>query len=210
MNYRLAAAAAGALVSSLACAQGVVKGDPAKAQQIVTQVCASCHGKDGNSPSPVNPVLAGQLPEYIRKQLMNFKAQSGKPAERVNPVMNGMVASLSDADMANLAAYFAAQTRKPREAHDPALVKLGQSIYRGGIMAKGVPACASCHLPNGAGVPALFPRLSGQYPEYTVAQLKAFRAGERANDPNKMMRLTAAKLSDREISALAEYVAGLR
>jgi len=210
MNYRLGAAAAGALVASLAFGQGVVKGDPAKARQIVTQVCASCHGKDGNSPSSVNPVLAGQLPEYVRKQLMDFKAQSGKPAERVNPVMNGMVASLSDADMANLAAYFAAQTRKPRAAHDPALVKLGQSIYRGGITAKGVPACASCHLPNGAGVPALFPRLSGQYPEYTAAQLKAFRSGERANDPNKMMRLTAAKLSDREISALAEYVAGLR
>jgi len=210
MNFRLAAAVTGALVSSLACAQATVKGDAAKAQQIVTQVCASCHGKDGNSTSPVNPVLAGQLPEYIRKQLVNFKAQGDKPAERINPVMNGMVASLSESDMANLAVYFAGQTRNPRAAHDPELVKLGQSIYRGGILAKGVAACASCHLPNGAGVPALFPRLSGQYPEYTAAQLKAFRAGDRTNDPNKMMRLTAAKLSDREISALAEYIAGLR
>ena len=210
MNYRLAAAAAGALASSLACAQGAVNGDAAKAQQIVTQVCASCHGIDGNSTSPVNPILAGQLPEYIRKQLMDFKAQNGKPAERINPVMNGMVASLSEADMASLAVYFAGQTRKPRAAHDPALVKLGQSIYRGGVMAKAVPACTSCHSPNGAGVPAQYPRLAGQFPEYSAAQLKAFRAGERANDPNNMMRATAAKLSDREISALAEYIAGLR
>lgn len=210
MNYRLAAVAAGALVSSVVCAQGVVNGDAAKARQIVTRVCASCHGDDGNSASPVNPVLAGQLPEYIRKQLMDFKAQNGKSAERINPVMNGMVASLSEADMSDLAVYFAGQTRKPRAAHDPALVKLGQSIYRGGVQGRGVAACAACHLPDGAGVPAQFPRLAGQYPEYTAAQLKAFREGVRANDPNSMMRTTAAKLSDREISALAEYIAGLR
>lgn len=211
MNYRLAmATVAGALVASLAHAQGVVKGDPAKAQPTVTQVCAVCHGADGNSLTPVNPSLAGQHPEYTLKQLTNFKAQGGKPAERTNAVMAGMVANLSADDMSNLAAYFASQKLKPRAARDPELAKVGQAIYRGGIMAKGVAACASCHSPNGAGMPAQFPRLSGQYAEYTEAQLKAFRAGERANDPNRMMRVLAAKLSDREIKALAEYMAGLR
>lgn len=211
MNYRLIlAAVAGALISSLTHAQGVVKGDPAKAQQIVTQVCAACHGADGNSTISANPSLAGQHPEYTLKQLLNFKSQDGKPAERGNAVMAGMVASLSADDMANLAAYFAGQKPKPRAARDPELVKLGQAIYRGGILDRGVAACASCHSPNGAGIPAQFPRLAGQHAEYTAAQLKAFRGGERANDPNRMMRGVAARLSDREISAVAEYIAGLR
>jgi cytochrome c553 len=211
MNYRLImAAVAGALISSLTHAQGVVKCDPAKVQQIVTQVCAACHGADGNSAISVNPSLAGQHPEYTLKQLMNFKSQDGKPAERGNAVMAGMVASLSADDMRNLAAYYAGQKPKLRAARDPELVKLGQAIYRGGILDKGVAACASCHSPNGAGIPAQFPRLAGQHAEYTAAQLKAFRSGERANDPNRMMRGVAVKLSDREISAVAEYIAGLR
>lgn len=211
MNYRLImAAVAGALISSLTYAQGVVKGDPAKAQQIVTQVCAACHGADGNSAISANPSLAGQHPEYTLKQLVNFKSQDGKPAERGNAVMAGMVASLSADDMSNLAAYFAGQKPKPRAARDPELVKLGQAIYRGGILDKGVAACASCHSPNGAGIPAQFPQLAGQHAEYTALQLKAFRSGERANDPNRMMRGVAVKLSDREISAVAEYIAGLR
>lgn len=211
MNYRLIlAAVAGALISPLTHAQGVVKGDPAKAQQIVTQVCAACHGADGNSTISANPSLAGQHPEYTLKQLLNFKSQDGKPAERGNAVMAGMVASLSADDMGNLAAYFAGQKPKPRAARDPELVKLGQAIYRGGILDRGVAACASCHSPNGAGIPAQFPRLAGQHAEYTAAQLKAFRGGERANDPNRMMRGVAVKLSDREISAVAEYIAGLR
>lgn len=211
MNYRLImAAVAGALISSLTHAQGVVKGDPAKAQQVVTQVCAACHGADGNSAIPVNPSLAGQHPEYTLKQLMNFRPQDGKTAERGNAVMAGMVANLSADDMSNLAVYFAGQKPKPRAARDPELVKLGQAIYRGGILDKGVAACASCHSPNGAGMPAQFPRLAGQHAEYTAAQLKTFRSGERANDPNRMMRGVAVKLSDREISAVAEYIAGLR
>lgn len=211
MDYLLAmATVVGALVSSLTYAQGVVKGDPAKAQQIATQVCAVCHGTDGNSATPINPNLAGQHPEYTVKQLTNFKAQGDKPAERANAVMAGMVANLSADDMSNLAAYFASQKPKARAARDPELAKLGQAIYRGGTVAKGVAACASCHGPNGAGIPAQFPRLSGQYAEYTEAQLKAFRVGERANDSNRMMRVIAAKLSDREIKAIADYVAGLR
>lgn len=209
-NWRLWVLAAGALLTLSAFAQGVIKGDAGKAQQIVTTVCAACHGADGNSAIPVNPSLAGQHPEYIYKQLMNFKAQGGKPAERVNAVMSGMVANLSEDDMKNLAAYFAAQKARPRAARDEKLVKQGEAIYRGGIAAKGVPACAACHAPNGAGMPAQFPRIAGQHADYMAMQLKAFRGGQRANDPAQMMRGVAGKMSDQEIAAVAEYIAGLR
>ena len=209
-TWRLWTAVAAALVAPVALAQGVIKGDPAKAQQFVTQVCVACHAADGNSSIPANPSLAAQHPEYTYKQLRNFKSQDGKPAERVNGVMAGMVANLSDDDMKNLAAYFAIQKAKPRVARDAALAKQGEAIYRGGIMAKGVAACASCHAPNGAGMPAQFPRLAGQHAEYTAAQLTAFRAGQRANDSAQMMRMIAAKMNDQEIKAISEYIAGLR
>ena len=199
----LAAAAATA-------AEPTFKGDAGKAQGIANQVCSACHAADGNSQIAANPKLAGQFPEYLHKQLTNFKPAGGKKAERENVVMAGMVASLSPDDMRNLAAYYAGQAAKPGNARNKDLVALGQKIYRGGIAAKGVAACASCHGPNAAGMPAQYPRLSGQHAEYTEAQLKAFRAGERANDPNSMMRAVAAKLSDREIQAVADYVAGLR
>lgn len=208
--WRLWAVVAGVLAAQCVLAQGVIKGDPAKAQQIVTQVCLACHAADGNSAIPANPNLAGQHPEYTYKQLMNFKSQGGKPAERNNGVMAGMVANLSEDDMKNLAAYFAAQKVKPGVARDAALVKQGEAIYRGGVAAKGVPACASCHAPNGAGMPAQFPRLAGQHAAYTSAQLKAFRTGQRANDAAQMMRGVAAKMSDQEIAAVSEYIAGLR
>ena len=182
------------------------KADPAQAQPIVTKVCAACHAADGNSASPANPVLAGQHAEYIAKQLADFKANK----DRKNPVMFGMAAQLSPQDMQNLGAYFETQKPKSRAAKDPALVKLGQQIYRGGIMAKGVAACASCHGPNGAGIPAQYPRVAGQYAEYSTLQLQGFRAGDRANDPTSMMRVIAGKLSDGEIKAVAEYIAGLR
>jgi cytochrome c553 len=187
-------------------AEPAAKADPAQAQQIVTKLCSACHATDGNSVSPVNPVLAGQHADYIVKQLTDFKSNK----ERKNPVMLGMAATLSAQDMQNLGAYFEAQKPKSRAAKDLALVKLGQQIYRGGILAKGVAACASCHGPNGAGMPAQYPRVAGQYAEYTVAQLQSFRAGERANDSNRMMRATAARLSDTEIKAVAEYISGLR
>jgi cytochrome c553 len=209
-TWRLLAVVAGALVAQSVLAQGVVKGDAAKAQQIVTQVCAACHAADGNSAIPVNPSLASQHPEYTYKQLMNFKSQGGKPAERNNGVMAGMVANLSDDDMKNLAAYFASQKAKPGVARDAKLVKQGEAIYRGGVAAKGIPACASCHSPNGAGMPAQFPRLAGQHVDYTSSQLKAFRVGQRANDVAQMMRGVAAKMSDQEIAAVSEYIAGLR
>ena len=208
--WRLLAAVVAALAAQTVAAQGVIKGDPAKAQQIVNQVCVACHAADGNSPTPANPSLAGQHPEYTYKQLKNFKPQGGKKAERENGVMAGMVASLSEDDMKNLAAYFAAQKAKPRAARDAALAKQGEAIYRGGILAKGVAACASCHAPNGAGMPAQFPRLAGQHAEYTAAQLKAFRGGQRANDAGQMMRGVAAKMNDQEIAAVSEYIAGLR
>ncbi|HEV7802694.1 MAG TPA: c-type cytochrome [Burkholderiales bacterium] len=211
MDARLVAAAlASALLSAAAHGQIAVKGDPAKAQQMVTQVCAACHGADGNSAIPTNPSLAGQHPEYTFKQLTNFKAEAGKTPDRPSPVMTAIVANLSPDDMANAALYFNGQEPKPRAARDPQLVKLGQTIYRGGILAKGVAACASCHGPNGAGIPAQFPRMSGQHAQYTADQLKAFRAGTRANDPNRMMRTVALKLTDREIDAVAQYIQGLR
>ena len=187
-------------------AEPAPKSDPAQAQAIVTKVCAACHATDGNSVSPANPVLAGQHADYIAKQLADYKNNK----DRKNPVMFGMASPLSPQDMKNLGAYFESQKPKSRAAKDPALVKLGQQIYRGGIMAKGIAACASCHGPNGAGIPAQFPRVAGQYAEYSTAQLQSFRAAERANDPNSMMRTIAAKLSDGEIKAVAEYIAGLR
>ncbi len=213
MKFRLILATVGALAAAYVptpFAQYVVKGDAAKGQDIAAKVCAACHGPDGNSPLSVNPNLAAQHPEYIYKQLGNFKSKDGKPAERGNAVMMGMTATLSDDDMKNVATYFAGQTLRARAARDPELVKEGQIIYRGGIAAKGVAACASCHSPNGAGLPAQYPRVSSQHAEYTAAQLKAFRSGERKNDPNSMMRIVAGKLSDREIAAVAEYTAGLR
>ena len=187
-------------------AEAAAKPDLAQAQQIVTKVCSACHAADGNSVTPVNPVLAGQHADYIVKQLSDFKANK----TRKNPVMLGMASALSPQDMQNLGAYFESQKTKPRAAKDPALVKLGQQIYRGGILSKGVAACTSCHGPTGAGVPAQYPRVGGQFPEYITAQLQSFRLGERANDPNGMMRTIAAKLSDNEIKAVAEYMAGLR
>jgi cytochrome c553 len=205
-----AALVGGIFLAGAAIAQDQPKADVARGQQISGQVCAACHGADGNSPLAPNPILAGQHADYIQKQLANFKAQGGKPAERPSAIMAGMVANLTADDMRNLAAYFEAQQARPRAARDPELVKLGQAIYRGGIMSKSVAACSACHGPGGAGVPAQFPRLAGQFAEYTSAQLKAFRVGERANDPNRAMRSLAEKLSDREIAAVAEYIAGLR
>jgi cytochrome c553 len=196
--------------TGLAIAQDKAKPDAAKGQTIATQVCAACHAADGNSPQPANPKIAGQFYEYLHKQLRNFKPQGGKKAERENPVMAGMVANLSDADLQNLAAFYAGQKLKPAKATDKELAALGQRIYRGGIAASGIPACAGCHGPAGAGIPAQYPRIAGQFSEYIADQLKAFRAGSRANDPNGMMRGVAVRMNDREIQAVAQYVAGLR
>lgn len=192
--------------SSQALAQGAAKPDPAKAREIVNQVCAACHGPDGNSASPTNPHLAGQHADYITKQLADFKQNK----ERKSPVMMGMTGNLSPEDIKGVASYFAQQKPKPGSARDKELAAFGQKIYRGGVGATGVPACAACHAPNGAGVPAQFPRLAGQFADYTLAQLKAFASEERANDPNRMMRTIAARMTEKEMRAVAEYIAGLR
>ena len=190
--------------------QAHAKADPAKGKVIAETVCVACHGADGNSATSANPNLAGQVEQYIYKQLKNFKAVDGKPAARNNAIMGGMAAPLSDDDMKNVAAWFASQKTKPAAAKDESKIALGQKLWRQGDFKKGVPACAGCHGPAGAGLPAQYPQLAGQFPEYTESQLKSFRIEERANDPEKMMRMIAAKLSDVEIKAVAEYAAGLR
>jgi cytochrome c553 len=184
--------------------------DAAKAQGIANQVCASCHAADGNGTASANPKIAGQFAEYLHKQLVDFKPQQGKKPARESPIMMGMVANLSEADMKGLAAYYAGQKLKPAAAADKNLAALGQKIWRGGNAANGVPACAGCHGPAGAGMPSQYPRLAGQYAEYIASQLKAFKEGVRANDPNGMMRGVAARMSEREIRAVSEYAAGLR
>ena len=179
------------------------KPDLAKGQAISTQVCAACHSADGSRGSPANPILAGQHPEYLLKQLQEFK--SGK---RNNPVMKVFASTLSDDDMKNVTAFYAGKSAKPGFAKNKDSVKLGETIYRGGITEKAVPACAGCHSPNGAGVPAQYPRIGGQHADYAEAQLVAFRSGARAN--SAQMTSIAARMSDREIKALADYIAGLR
>ena len=197
-------------LSSHAAEQAKAKADPAKGKVIAETVCVACHGADGNSAAAANPHLAGQIEEYLYKQLKDFKAVDGKPAARNNAIMAGMVAALSDDDMRNVAAWFASQKAKPAVARDQSKIALGQQLWRQGDFKKGIPACAGCHGPAGAGMPAQYPKLAGQFPEYTEAQLKAFRVNERANDPEQMMRTIAAKMSDVEIKAVSEYAAGLR
>lgn len=192
------------------------KVDPAKGQQIATTVCAACHNADGNSIIPQNPSLAGQHAAYVAKQLSNFKATTGKdgkpvPAVRNNAVMAGMAATLSPEDMKNIGAYYATQKPHIIGAKDKVLAEAGEKIYRGGVAATKVPACAACHGPNGAGIPSQYPRLGGQHADYTLAQLKAFRSGERAgDDANRIMQAIAAKLNDTQMKQLAEYIAGLK
>ena len=210
MNRFLALSACAALTwNGAVLAQGA-KPDLAKAEATAKQVCVACHAADGNSMAPANPKIAGQIEGYLAKQLANFKPQGDKKAERENPIMAGMVANLSPDDMRGLAAYYAGQKLKPAAAKDKKLAEQGQKLWRGGNMASGVAACSGCHGPDGAGIPSQYPRISGQYAEYVEAQLKAFKAGARANDPNGMMRGVAARMTDAEIKAVSEYAAGLR
>ena len=184
-------------------------GDIAKGGQIATQVCAACHGPDGNATAVTNPKLAAQHADYLYKQLSNCKVKQGaKEAERSNPVMAAFATQLSDADMRNVAAYYESQKLKPSTAKSEELAKLGQKIYRGGLVEKNIPACAGCHGAAGAGIPAQYARLGGQWAEYTEAQLIGFRAGSRKN--NAQMMTIAGRMSDNDIKAVAEYIAGLR
>lgn len=166
-------------------------------------MCAACHSPDGNSVIPVNPKLAQQHPDYLVKQLQEFK--SGK---RANPIMAGMAAALSEDDMKNIAFWVSTKAAAPGVAKEKDMLALGERIYRGGIADRQIPACAGCHSPNGAGIPAQYPRLSGQHVEYAVAQLTAFRDGVRLN--SLQMTGVAAKMNDREIKAVADYIASLR
>jgi cytochrome c553 len=179
------------------------KPDLAKGQTISTNVCGACHTADGSRGSPANPILQGQHPEYLAKQLVEFKA-----AKRTNPVMQGFAATLSDADIKNVSAFYASKQAKPGFAKSKDTVTLGEKIYRGGLADRNVPACAGCHSPTAAGIPSQYPRLAGQHADYTDAQLKAFRDNGRKN--SAVMTGVTAKLNDKEIKAVADYIAGMR
>ena len=179
------------------------KPDLAKGEASYSTVCVACHAADGNSSIAENPKLAQQHPAYLVKQLEEFK--SGK---RASAIMQGFASMLSDEDMKNVGWWLASKPAKEGFAKDKDLVSLGERIYRGGIADRNIAACAGCHSPNGAGIPSQYPRLSGQHAEYTAVQLKAFRDGVRTN--SAQMTGVAAKLNDREISAVADYIAGLR
>ena len=181
----------------------VAKPDLAKGEARFSTVCAACHGADGNSMIPANPKLAQQHPEYLFKQLKEFK--SGK---RANAIMSGMVAALSEDDMRNISYWLASKKAKPGFAKDKETVILGERIYRGGIPDRQIAACAGCHSPDGAGIPAQYPRIAGQHTDYAVAQLVAFRDGVRKN--SAQMTGVAAKMNEREIKAVSDYIAGLR
>ncbi len=192
-------------------AEAVVKADPAKGAALYAEgdaarglpACVSCHGAAGNSSIAANPKLAGQHEAYIHKQLINFTT-----AERNQPVMTTYAKMLTDKEKTDLAAYLSAQAPKPGAAKNKDTVEWGRKIYRGGIAEKSVPACASCHGAAGAGIPVQYPRIGGQHQDYTAAQLTLFRSGARKN--NVQMTTIAKRLSDDEIKAVADYVAGLK
>lgn len=192
--------------------QPTAKGDPMKGKLVAEKICVACHMVDGNgiAATPTQPKLAGQIGDYLLKQLNNFKSIDGKPAVRNNPIMAGMAAPLTEGDVRDVSAWYSTQKQVPASPKDMNQIAAGQRIWRQGDLKKGIPACAGCHGPAGAGVPAQYPRLAGQFPEYLEAQLKAFRQGERANDPERMMQTIAAKMNDTEIRAVADYAAALR
>ncbi len=192
-------------VAGMALAAEVAVGD-AGAGQGKTAVCGACHGPDGNSMVPVFPKLAGQGERYLLKQMQDIKG-----GKRVVIEMTGMLSSLGEQDLADIAAYYAAQKGSLGSA-DEKSVALGEALFRGGRLSEGVPACAGCHAPDGVGnAQAGFPHLGGQHADYISKQLIAYRLGERSNDGETMvMRAVAAKLSDQDIDALAQYIQGLR
>ncbi|MBG7609867.1 MAG: cytochrome c4 [Anaerolineae bacterium] len=193
-------------VSSLTMAGSVLAGD-AVAGKAKSAACGGCHGFDGNSPIPMYPKLAGQNEAYITKQVKDFKADSS----RKNEIMKGMVAALSDADAADIGAYFQAQSVSAAATFDESKIAAGREIYKGGNMQTGIPACQACHGPNGSGTAGIgYPQLGGQYVDYTLAQLKAFKNGSRTNDDKELMRSIVAKMSDEDMVAVANYIASLK
>ena len=198
----MSAALAVTAVSALA-QDATAKPDPAKGQATYGTTCAACHGADGNSMIPTNPTLAQQFPEYLAKQLREFKA-----GKRVDAVMQGMASTLDEEAIRNVSAWLGTQKARQGFAKDKNLLATGERLYRGGAQDRGIAACAGCHSPNGAGIPAQFPRLSGQHEEYTAKQLVDFRNGTRAN--STIMHDEVKYLTDHEIKALSDYIAGLR
>jgi len=198
------------VISMLSAVIGLVSMQAAWAQgdaaagQAKSALCASYHGAEGNSEISINPKLAGQNFNYIVKQLKDYKS-----GNRVNATMSAMVAALTDQDILDISAWYSSQQVTLQGANLESL-ELGESIYRAGIKGLSVAACAACHSPTGGGNgPAGFPSLSGQHPDYTLMQLKAFRSGERQNDSSAMMRSVVKRLTDEELEALSSYVSGL-
>ncbi len=189
---------------SLAVANLVQAADIAAGKE-KTALCMGCHGPDGNSVNVIWPRLAGQHASYIAKQLHDFKT-----AKRLDPTMQGMVATLSDEDIVNIAAFYESQT--PAAANfDESKLAAGQDIYRGGITETSVAACMGCHSPSGGGNgPAAYPVLKGQHPEYLAMQLQKFKDGSRANDTGKMMRNVANRMSKAEMEAVSAYMAAMK
>ena len=208
---RILATAAVALampLAALAQDRPAAKPDLKRGQEIASSICAACHGADGNSTIAANPKLSGQDAAYLLKQLNDYARGAGDKGARVNSVMSGILGGISAADRVHVAAFYAGQPHKPGVARNRDTLEAGQRIYRAGIPERNVPACSGCHSPNGAGIPAQYPRLAGQHAEYTVAQLKAFHDGTRRN--SVQMAQIAARLNDAEMNAVADYVAGLR
>ncbi|QYF94785.1 cytochrome c4 [Massilia sp. PAMC28688] len=197
--------------SAAAPAAAPAKADPAKGATLYDSgdaarglpACVSCHGAAGNSTIAVNPKLSAQMSAYTYKQLVDFTT----PA-RQNPIMTPYSKMLTDDDKKNVAVYLALQVPKQGAAKNKDTLELGRRIYRGGIAANGVAACASCHGANGNGMPALFPRLAGQHQDYTFGQLQAFKGGARKN--SAQMTTIARRMSDEEMKAVADYIAGLK
>ena len=208
-GFVLVAASSLAAVAAGAQERAAPKLDAAKGQQIASQICVACHAADGNSTIPGNPKLAQQYSAYLVKQLTDYTVRAGeqKPA-RENAIKNGIAASLSEQDRRDLAAWFSRQTQKPGTARNQDTLELGQRIWRAGIPDKALPACSGCHNPTGAGIPNQYPRLGGQHAEYVEATLKAFRDGARHN--NLPMQQIAARLTEAETRAVADYIQGLR
>ncbi len=183
-----------------------LSGNPLAGQQ-KSETCVACHGVDGNTVTSLWPKIAGMSEGYLLKQLLDYK--KGEAGNRYDPTMYSIVAELSDQDLADLAAFYATQQMTIGEVPEN-FVSIGQEIYRGGNLASGVPACSACHGADGKGnYLALFPRLSGQNPEYVRDQLMKFKNKQRSNGPNGMMRDIASKLTDQEMEAVAQYVQGL-
>lgn len=200
-----AAAASATAAAAPAAAAAVQPGKPdlARGGAIATSVCSACHLADGNRGAAANPIIAGQHADYLVKQLVEFKTD-----KRPSPIMKPMAMALNEADMRSVAAFYASKAAKTGFAKNKDLATLGEKIWRGGIPEKGVPSCSGCHGPAGAGIPAQYPKLAGQHADYLDAQLVAFRSNARPNSP--IMTGIAARMSDREIKAVADYTAGLR